>query len=107
VEVNLIIQLINIKCCLDLDNLTEKMKLQLGNNLKLTDLRKILRSYHTSTILNSEPNQPTTSLTGNQKVDSILEKSKNKLFEFMSIYEEAIGLKEIKEAQDQVLQVGS
>lgn len=44
-------------------------------------------------------------LTGNPRVDSILDKSKNKLFEVMSIYEEAIGLKEIKEAQDQVLEV--
>jgi hypothetical protein len=44
-------------------------------------------------------------LTSSPKVDSALDKGKEKLFEFMLIYEEAIGLKEIKEAQNNVLEV--
>jgi hypothetical protein len=44
-------------------------------------------------------------VTGNKSFDQMLEKSKLKLFELMSIYEEAIGLKEIKEAQENVLKV--
>jgi hypothetical protein len=42
----------------------------------------------------------------NTQPGNILDKGKAKLFEFMSIYEEAIGLKEIKEAQQIVLEVG-
>lgn len=38
-------------------------------------------------------------------VETVLDRGKEKLFEVVSIYEEAIGLKEIKEAQDNVLQV--
>jgi hypothetical protein len=46
-----------------------------------------------------------TQLTGNKQVDTVLDKSKEKVFELMSIYEEAIGLKEIKMAQQRVLEV--
>ena len=46
-----------------------------------------------------------THLTGNKKAEDLIEKAKMKVFEVMSIYEEAIGLKEIKEAQDNVLEV--
>lgn len=38
-------------------------------------------------------------------VETVLDRGKEKLFEVVSIYEEAIGLKEIKEAQDNVLKV--
>ena len=38
-------------------------------------------------------------------VETVLDRGKEKLFEVVSIYEEAIGLKEIKEAQNNVLQV--
>ena len=44
-------------------------------------------------------------LTGNKKIDQMLDTGKLKLFEVMSVYEEAIGLKEIKQAQENVLQV--
>lgn len=55
----------------------------------------------------TKPESPasTLTLTGNQHVDKTLENVKVKLFEVMSIYEEAIGLKEIKEAQQSVLDV--
>ena len=44
-------------------------------------------------------------ITGNERIDDALDKGKDKLFAVMSIYEEAIGLKEIREAQHNVLQV--
>lgn len=44
-------------------------------------------------------------LSTRKNVDSINEKLKVKLFEYMSIYEETIGLKEIKLAQQAVLDV--
>lgn len=37
--------------------------------------------------------------------NAVLDKTKLKLFELMSIYEEAIGIKEIKNAQQSVLEV--
>ncbi len=43
--------------------------------------------------------------TGNHHLDKTLDNVKAKIFEAMSIYEEAIGLKEIKEAQQSVLEV--
>ena len=43
--------------------------------------------------------------TGNKRIDEMLDTGKLKLFEVMSVYEEAIGLKEIKQAQENVLQV--
>ena len=45
------------------------------------------------------------SIDPKKTVESILDRSKQKLFEVVSIYEEAIGLKEIREAQENVLQV--
>jgi hypothetical protein len=41
----------------------------------------------------------------NNRLDKALDKGKVRLFELMSIYEEAIGLKEIKHAQQSVLEV--
>ena len=52
-----------------------------------------------------ETSNDQTVLTGNKAFDGILNKGKVKVFEVMSIYEEAIGLKEIKQAQDNVLEV--
>jgi hypothetical protein len=43
--------------------------------------------------------------TGNKGIDRIIDQSRVKLFELMSIYEEAIGLREIKIAQETVLKV--
>ena len=40
-----------------------------------------------------------------EKTDTNLNKAKLKLFEIMSVYEEAIGLKEVKLAQQNVLEV--
>ncbi len=59
----------------------------------------------TSTILKHSSQEHKLQLTGNKKIDNLLDQGKFKLFELMSIYEEAIGLKEIKQAQDNVLQV--
>jgi hypothetical protein len=82
------------------------MKPKLGSILALSHGRNnFARLLHSSVSSNSNSENQPTALTDNPKVDSILDKSKTKLFEVMSIYEEAIGLKEIKEAQDQVLQV--
>ena len=39
------------------------------------------------------------------QMENVLEKGKLKIFEIMSVYEEAIGIKEIKEAQQSVLDV--
>ena len=40
-----------------------------------------------------------------KRLDKAMDKGKTRLFELMSIYEEAIGLKEIKQAQQSVLDV--
>ncbi len=44
---------------------------------------------------------------GIEKIDTNLNKAKLKLFEIMSVYEEAIGLKEVKLAQQNVLEVNT
>ena len=62
------------------------------------------RSFHSSFCLRMNEKK-TTFADNNRKVESILNKGKIKIFEIMSIYEEAIGLKEIKDAQNQVLEV--
>ena len=70
----------------------------ISNNIKLgrrIDFIKCSRLNSTSS----------TKLTGNKQIDTVLDKSKEKVFELMSIYEEAIGLKEIKLAQQRVLEV--
>jgi hypothetical protein len=70
-----------------------------NKNIKLgrrIDIFKLSRLNSTST---------STQLTGNKQIDNVLDKSKEKVFELMSIYEEAIGLKEIKQAQQRVLEV--
>lgn len=70
----------------------------ISNNIKLgrrIDFIKCSRLNSTSS----------TKLTDNKQIDTILDKSKEKVFELMSIYEEAIGLKEIKLAQQRVLEV--
>jgi hypothetical protein len=55
--------------------------------------------------LNNKQDQQTNVLTGNKQIDDTL--FKLKVFELMSVYEEAIGLKDIKEAQQSVLDVSS
>ncbi len=73
--------------------------------LKYIQQNKI-KLNNTICLLNKRLNNSTSNqLTNNKKINDALEKSKVKLFEFMSIYEEAIGLKEIKEAQNMVLEV--
>ena len=47
----------------------------------------------------------TTDKAPTQSSNSILRNAKLKLFEIMSVYEEAIGLKEVKIAQQNVLEV--
>lgn len=44
-------------------------------------------------------------LTGNKRVDQSLDRIIQKLFELMGIYEEMIGLKELKQAQQSVIEV--
>lgn len=57
-------------------------------------------------LYSTQTNNSTTKLNEeNSQPGNILDKSKAKLFELMSIYEEAIGLKEIKDAQQTVLEV--
>ena len=70
----------------------------ISNNIKLGRRIDFIRCSR----LNSTSS---TKLTDNKQIDTILDKSKEKVFELMSIYEEAIGLKEIKLAQQRVLEV--
>jgi hypothetical protein len=67
--------------------------------------RKLGQIFKLNRPLGAKWTHSSTGLTNEPKVSSILDKSKTKLFEVMSIYEEAIGLKEIKDAQDHVLHV--
>lgn len=53
----------------------------------------------------SNKNESTIAIANKTPIEQTLENIKNKLFEAMSVYEEAIGLKEIKEAQQSVLEV--
>lgn len=63
----------------------------------------VTKRFNTTQSTAPSPNDP--KYTGNKGVDKLIDQSRVKLFELMSIYEEAIGLREIKRAQETVLKV--
>lgn len=65
---------------------------------QLKFLSSLKRSVHLSSRLASK-------LESTKTLDTLNDKLRVKLFQYMSIYEETIGIKEIKLAQDAVLDV--
>ena len=79
---------------------TKKMHFMIHLNKRLIRKNSRLGLYKYSSSLQTPDSNST-----NNRLDKALDKGKVRLFELMSIYEEAIGLKEIKQAQQSVLEV--
>jgi len=81
------------------------------NKIKMMNYQKIYLLRHPVSFniqfksLSNNKNIENIITMGTNKIDKALDNTKIKVFEVMSIYEEAIGLKEIKEAQQSVLEV--
>ena len=81
------------------------------NKIKMINYQKIYLLRHPVSFniqfksLGNNKNIENIITMGTNKIDKALDNTKIKVFEVMSIYEEAIGLKEIKEAQQSVLEV--
>lgn len=63
------------------------------------------KRFNTTQSPSVRPSPDDPKYTGNKGIDKLIDQSRVKLFELMYIYEEAIGLREIKRAQETVLQV--
>ena len=87
---------------------TSRLMLQTSTKSSFLNKKQFPQLRLLSSSLNQNSKDSTNKVlvfTGNKNVDEKLDKLLQKVYQLMSIYEELIGLKELKQAQQSVIEV--